>query len=205
MGKLHRYTEEEVQFFKDYTKGHSQKEIQEEFIKRFGWNITIRQIKAKLNLLGLKTGTNNYFQKGHISHNKGKPMPDDVKEKLKPFKFKKGNLPPRHQEVGTETITSKGFVKVKIAEPNIWKYKHKLMYEKYHNVELSNKDIVIFIDNDKSNFSKKNLVLVNKSIMLDINNNLNFHTDDVEIRKAVIALAKARYELKMKKQELRKE
>ena len=205
MRKIHKYTKEEVQFFKEYTKGHCLKEIQEEFIKRFGWDITIGQIKGRLSTLNLKTGTNTYFKKGHISYNKGKPMPDDVKEKLKPFKFKKGNLPPRHQEVGTEIITPKGFVKVKIAEPNIWKYKHKLMYEKYHNVELSNKDIVIFIDNNKRNFSKENLVLVNKSIMLDINNNLNFHTDDIEIRKAVIALAKARYELRNKKKELRKE
>jgi hypothetical protein len=39
----------------------------------------------------------------------------------------------------------------------------------------------------------------------NINNNLNFHTDDIEIRKAVIALAKARYELRNKKKELRKE
>ena len=205
MGKLHKYTEEEKKFFEDYSKGHSIKEIQKEFIKQFGWDITIAQVKHRLNRWGLKTGTNNYFKKGHISHNKGKPMPDDVKEKLKPFKFKKGNLPPRHQEVGAETITSKGFVKVKIAEPNVWKPKHKLMYEQYHNVKLDNNDIVIFVDNNKFNFSKENLVLVNKSIMLDINNNLNFHTDDIEIRKAVIALAKARYELRNKKKELRKE
>ena len=83
MRKIHKYTEEEVQFFKEYTKGHCLKEIQEEFIKKFGWDITIGQIKGRLSTLNHKKRTNTYFKKGHISYNKGKPMPDDVKEKLK--------------------------------------------------------------------------------------------------------------------------
>ena len=132
-------------------------------------------------------------------------MSDEVKEKLKPFKFRKGHIPPNQQKIGTESVDSKGFVKVKIEEPNKWKLKHKLLYEKYHNVKLSDNDVVLFVDNNKRNFDKENLELINKSILLDINRNLNFDTDDIDIRKAVIALAKARYELKMKKQELRKE
>ena len=68
-----------MQFLKDYATGHYCKEIQEEFTKRFGCDMTIPQIKGKLATLNIKTGTNNHFKKGHVAHNKGKPMPDEVK------------------------------------------------------------------------------------------------------------------------------
>ena len=205
MRKIHKYTEEEIQFIKKYAKGHLYKEIQEEFISRFGWDITIPQIKGRLSELNLKTGTraNYYFKKGHIPYNKGKVLKPDAKERLKIYAFKKGNIPSNQQKIGVESVNSKGFVKVKVEEPNKWKLKHKLMYEKYHNVKLTDNDIVLFLDNNKRNFDKENLILINKGILLDINRNLNFHTDDIEIRKAVIALARARYELRMKKQKLK--
>ena len=52
--KPHKYTEEELQFFREYAVGHYRREIQEEFIKRFGWNITLIQIKNMLKKLKKK-------------------------------------------------------------------------------------------------------------------------------------------------------
>lgn len=203
--KPHKYTKEELQFFREYAVGHYRREIQEEFIKRFGWNITLIQIKNMLKKLNIKTGVKPGFPKGHVPANKGKKMPPDVYEKMMLGMAKRKTICPKQKSIGEESVTTNGYIKVKIAEPDVWEYKHRFMYEQYHNVKLKSDDLIIFVDNNKKNFDKDNLELINRSILSDINKHLNFNTDDIEIRKAVITLAKARYELKMKKQELRKE
>ena len=45
------------------------------------------------------------------------------------------------------------------------------MYEKYHNVVLNPKQLVIFADGDKSNMSKENLLLVDNNQLLILNQN----------------------------------
>ena len=51
---------------------------------------------------------------------------------------------------------------IKVAFPNIWKYKHRYLYEQYHNVKLNDDDYIIFLDQDRTNFSKDNLFRVNQ-------------------------------------------
>lgn len=201
--KPHKYTEEELQFFRDYAQEHIYTEIQEEFIKKFGWNINKNQIHATLKKLNLKTGCSG-FVRYNATRNKGKKLSKETYKKCEKTMFKKGRIASNRKPIGSER-NSQGYTLVKVANPDVWRGKHRVMYEQYHNIKLNKEDIIIFIDNNVTNFNKDNLVLVNRSILSDINKRLNFNTDDVEIRKAVIALAKARYELKMKKQELRKE
>ena len=59
-------------------------------------------------------------------------------------------------DIGTERMSDNGIV-VKIAQPNCWKLKHRLMYEKYHNCELNSNDCVIFLNQNRNDFSKENL------------------------------------------------
>jgi hypothetical protein len=41
--------------------------------------------------------------------------------------------------------------------------KHRYLYEKYHNIKLDDiDDVIIFLDNDHTNFSKENLYLVKR-------------------------------------------
>lgn len=67
----YRYTEEEHAFLKEYVPGHSYKEIQEEFIRRFR-GIKVTQVAAYIKKHKLKTGRTGRFEKGHTPCNKGK-------------------------------------------------------------------------------------------------------------------------------------
>ncbi len=42
--------------------------------------------------------------------------------------------------------------------------KHRYLYEKYHNVTLNIDDMIIFLDNDKTNFNKENLYKVSRAL-----------------------------------------
>ena len=76
--------------------------------------------------------------------------------------FKSCNLP-----VGS-LREDKGYIYVKIAEPNVWIEKHRLIYESmYGNIPTGHK--VIFADKNKRNFDPDNLILVSNSEALIMN------------------------------------
>lgn len=157
----HKYTDEERQFFAEYVPGHSYREIQQEFIKRFGWKITLSKVKGSIKRYGLNTGRKGCFPKGHVPQNKGKKMPLDVYEKCKGTMFKKGNIPPNHRPVGSERLSKDGYVEIKIAEPNKWQLKHRYIWEQV-NGEIPAGHIVVFRDNDRTNVVMSNLMLITR-------------------------------------------
>ena len=59
--------------------------------------------------------------------------------------------------IGTERTTNEG-VFVKIAQPDVWRRKSRIMYEKYHNCKLKDDDYIIFLNQNINDFSKNNLV-----------------------------------------------
>ena len=67
-------------------------------------------------------------------------------------------------------IDINGYILIKVKEPNAWRLKHRIMYEKYHNVKLTSDDAVIFADQNKLNLEKDNLILISKSQLLKMNN-----------------------------------
>ena len=103
--------------------------------------------------------------------------------------FKKGHKPWNKKEVGSERTDVKGYILIKVKEPNVWKLKHRILYEKYHNVKLTQDDVVIFADQNKLNLEKDNLILINKSQLLRMNHEkLIFH--DKELTKTGSNIAK---------------
>lgn len=62
--------------------------------------------------------------------------------------------------IGSERIKSDGMIQIKITKTK-WEYKQRYLYEKYHNVKLTSKDYVIFLDGNRNNFSIDNLKRVN--------------------------------------------
>jgi len=61
-------------------------------------------------------------------------------------------------KVGAETISRKGFILVKVAKPDVWRYKHHIIWEAA-NGPIPEGQKVCFADKDKRNFALKNLVL----------------------------------------------
>ncbi len=164
----HKYTEEEKRFFVDFVPGHSHKEIQQEFIRKFGWEISIKQVSSSIKRYNLNTGRTGRFEKGQTSHNKGKKMTPELYEKCKGTMFKKGNIPHNHRPEGSERISKDGYVEIKVAEPNKWMLKHRLVWQQA-NGEIPEGHIVIFRDNNKHNISLENLMLISRSENLIIN------------------------------------
>lgn len=58
--------------------------------------------------------------------------------------FKKGNRPGNTARVGDETLTDDGYIRVKVAEPNRWELKHRLVWEKYRG-EIPENGVIRFI------------------------------------------------------------
>lgn len=96
--------------------------------------------------------------------------------------FKSCNLP-----VGTER-NNKGYILIKIAEPDVWIEKHRYIYEKkYGKIPKGFK--IIFADKDKTNFDLDNLILVSNSEALIMNTN-NLIKENKELTKTGLNVAK---------------
>ena len=70
--KIHKYTQEEKEFLREFVPGHSHQEILQAFIDKFKWDITLGQIRSSIKRYHLNTGRTGCFEKGHIFWNKGK-------------------------------------------------------------------------------------------------------------------------------------
>lgn len=69
------------------------------------------------------------FQKGSVPLNKGKKVSPEIYSKMQPTMFKKGQTPVNHREVGSERINVDGYIEIKVAEPNRWRLKHRVIWE----------------------------------------------------------------------------
>ena len=163
----HRWTKEEKEYLSEITPGRHYKEILEMMNDKFEYQFTFRQVKSAIIRFNLKTGFNGRFEKGHVPAIKG------TKGIIKPNKtsFKKGHVHWNKKPIGSERVSVDGYTEIKVADPDKWRLKHRVMYEKYHNVVLNPKQLVIFADGDKSNMSKENLLLVDKNQLLILNQN----------------------------------
>jgi hypothetical protein len=59
-------------------------------------------------------------------------------------------------KIGAERMTKDGII-VKVAQPNVWRRKSRVMYEKYHNCKLTDDDYILFLNGNRNDFSKENL------------------------------------------------
>lgn len=188
----HKYTEAERHFFEEYVPGHSYFEIQQAFIKKFGWEITIGQVKSYIGNHHLNTGRTGYFKKGNIPSNKGKKISAEAYEKAKGTMFKKGNVPHNYRPVGSERINKDGYTEVKVKDPRTWKLKHRLIWEQ-HNGAIPKGYIAVFKDNNKQNLDINNLLLIKKSENLILNNTglcqCNGETKEIAVNIAKLKLA----------------
>lgn len=160
---MHKYTGEEIQFLRDFTYGHTHKDVTEAFNNKFGTNLSVSSIKGILQRNKIKTGSNGQFKKGSIPYNKGKHTGG-----WEPTQFKKGHHPVNHKPVGSERIDKDGYTLIKTAEPNIWKLKHRVIWESVYG-PIPKNHTVIFKDGNKLNLKIDNLMLVDRRKLLILN------------------------------------
>lgn len=161
---MHRYTQEEKDFIRDNCKGKSVDELQRMLNEHFQINVTKKSVKGIMYRNGWKNGMqgfNTRFEKSHTPHNKGKSFPHTSKTK-----FKKGNIPPSHKPVGSESIEA-GYVVVKIAEPNVWVKKHRYIWEQAYG-PIPDSMVIRFADGDKMNVTLDNLFLTPHRVCISV-------------------------------------
>lgn len=159
-----RYTKEELDYIRKIAPGRCYKEIVEMFNKKFERQIDAKKLKETLRNHGISTGLTGRFKKGNTPHNKGKKFPGTGNKTT----FRKGATPHNKMKVGEDAITTDGYVKTKIAEPDVWEYKHKLIWIKAHG-PIPEKHSIIFADGNRMNLDIDNLLLVSKAELLMLN------------------------------------
>ena len=174
---MHRYSEEQKKFIIDNYYGKYSKELADIFNKRFNTNITAKEIKNYRENHKLNSGLTGRFEKGHVTHNKGKKQTEYMSKeaigKTKATRFKKGNIPQNHRDIGEERISKDGYIYIKVRDGCLndnWELKHRYIY-KQHYGEIPNGYNIMFADKNKRNFDIDNLILVSKSEDLIMNNN----------------------------------
>jgi len=179
----HKYTTAEVEFIRKNIKGMSSNELTEIFNKHFKLELGLNQIRAYLKNHALKSGVVSKFKKGNIPFNKN--MKGNWYKGSEKTWFKKGIIPPNHREVGSERITIEDYTEVKVSEPNKWRLKQQLVWEK-HNGPVVKGSAVIFGDGDRHNLNINNLILVSRQQLLIMNRNKLIQNDADLTRTGVI-------------------
>lgn len=137
------YSKEMFEFMQN-GKYETRQELCDAFNKKFNLNLTLGKLRDLNTKHGLNIGnpTRNYhnLQKGWIKQ--------------------RGYTT---REIGEEVERGEDVPYIKLGRNN-YVAKHRYLYEKYHNVKLDFSDLIIFLDNDKTNFSKDNLYKVSRTI-----------------------------------------
>lgn len=191
MTKRFKFNDEHLEFVKANVVGRSERELTEIFNQRFNTSLSFNQVRFFKNRHKLSNGINGKFKKGHIPANTGKKTPDEVKEKLKQNLFKKGNTPKNSVPIGTERISKRDYVQVKVTNGknvNNWVTKHQYIYEQHHG-PVPKGYVVIFADGDRRNFDIDNLVMVSQKELFYLNKHHLIY-NDCELTKTGLLIAK---------------
>lgn len=187
MARLRRieYNEEEKEFLKSNCS-MSRQELTDAFNGRFGRNLSKGNISAMCKRNKWLTGRTGMFEKGGMPWNTG--LKGKMVTKPNSGNFQKGHRPKNSVPVGTRVIT-KGWVKVKVAEPNIWRNESRIVWEKHHGTPVPKGKLLIHLDGDFTNNSIDNLALISRKELAKLNKR-RFKEALAEVKPSMIALAK---------------
>lgn len=187
MSKPHFYTNDQIRFIREHIKDMTWRELAIKFNKTYKTDIQPKALSQTALRRGITTGRTGRFEKGNIAWNKGlKGISIGGKE----TQFKVGHRPHNWVPVGTELIDGDGYAKVKVADPNKWRFKHRMIWEE-HNGPIPKGHVVIFGDGNKGNFDVDNLLLVSRSQLVRMNQ-LGLITDNVDLTRSGVIIAEIR-------------
>lgn len=191
--RLRAFTIEQLQFCVEQYKKLTVAKLTVAFNKKFKTDKTHGQIRGLIKNQGIKSGRLGRFQKGHTPKNKGKKGFQAGGRSVE-TQFKKGQVSPRAMALGSERITVDGYIEVKIADPNIWLAKQRIVWEQHfgpiepgHNIR--------FKDGNRLNLEPSNLVKVSNSEHIYMNQ-LGYGTAPDEVKDSLLLLAKCQSKVK---------
>lgn len=196
-----RYTDEMIEWLKAYTPNHSYKEITQAFNERFKCNQSLVALASYNKRLKIKNGVDGRFYKGHTPYTKGLKITEyaspEAIERSSKTRFYKGQPSINKKPIGSERVDRDGYILVKTAEPNKWSFKHRVVWERTYGA-IPKGMIIMFLDQNRANCSIDNLCLCSKGDMAVINHEIKL-TDDPELNRAVVNIAKLKNVIHNKK------
>lgn len=157
----------------------------------FGKNYSVGQVKEIRARMHLISGLTGRFEKGSVPPNKGKKgwcAPGCEKTW-----FKKGHVPHNHVEIGTEVMGADGYLKIKVAEPNVWRFKHIMEWER-HNGKVAEGFLISFKDGDHYNCKIENLMCISRTEHAILNHQ-NLRSASPELTESGLVLAKLKHRI----------
>lgn len=179
------YTDEMIDYLREIASDRSDRETTQMFNDKFDLNVGVKAMSSLKKRYGIVSGRDGRFKKGHEPWNKDmKGLQCGGVE----TQFKKGNRPLNTVDVGTEGMREDGYLYVKIAEPNVWKLKHHIVWEEV-NGPIPDGYVILFGDKDRLNFDIDNLILISRAELITLNRH-GLIQDDAELTKIGLNIAK---------------
>ena len=160
------YTQEQLNYLR-VNRTMPRALLKTEFNQKFRTNKTLSAIKTLCTRMQWSTGRTGCFRKG------AKPWNTDTKGVCvaNSGSFQKGHRPKNWKPIGSERIcTGDGCILIKVAEPNVWKYKHVVIWTAKHG-EVKAGHVIRFKDSNQLNCALDNLEEVSKPVHLYLNRN----------------------------------
>ena len=182
-----KWTPEQIAYLREHYANRKNSELAEVFgcsthaVANKGFSLKLKKSREFIK------ATSCQFKKGMTPHNKGKPMPEATKAKIRTM-YKKGNKPRNSKPVGSERVDKDGYLMVKVADGRReWKPKHHI------GLDVPKGHKVIFIDGNKRNFEPSNLRVVSNAEMMKMNTMLRF---PLELQNTLRAIKKLQRTIK---------
>lgn len=183
------FTKEQKEFIKKHVTGLLTRELTDLVNSTFNLSVTLKQMHAYKKNHKLTSGLNTTFRKGQDPANKGTKGLYNIGGNR--TSFKKGQIPHNYKPVGSERIDKNGYLLIKISDEGPWqkrwKHKHKIIWEEA-NGPIPDGHKLLFADQDKSNLTLDNLILVSNSQLVILNKN-GLLTKNKEFNKTGIIMA----------------
>lgn len=166
------FNQEQIEFIKKNVDGNRNKELAQLINDRFSLSITSTQICQWKQTHGVKSKTSLYGWR------KGKTGGQD---------FKIPSEPSHSKPVGSERVTKRGVVQIKVARGK-WIDKHRYLYEQA-NGSIPDNHIIIFMNGDKSDIRLENLKCISRR-ELSYMNKQKYEIYDSDSKESAILLSK---------------
>jgi hypothetical protein len=176
----HKFTPEQIDWLTANRYELNNIEVVKQFNQRFELSLVKHQVTQACIRRGIKHKING-FQKGQTTWNKGLKGVNGTSSTT----FKKGQISVNLLPIGTERLTKEGYIDIKLADPNIWAPKHRYIWEQAYG-KLNSSQIIVFLSDNRQDFSLSNMALINRSEMATLNRHEKFGQQAPEIRAALI-------------------
>ena len=206
------YPQGMYEFIRDNSWGVSSAEMARKVEEKFGVHFTPTNMKQFRQRHKIRSGLTGWFQKNHPPGNKGKKLEEyitdperleDIRRRLAPTQFKKGQRPVNELPVGTIVVNSDGYKLIKLRmEGTIWERwepLHRYVW-KEHNGQIPKGMYVTFKDTDRMNCEISNLMLVTKGENAQLTG-LNLRFSDPDATMAGLNIIRLKNTLKARKKE----